>query len=348
MRTHINHVIALAAKLPAASMLIPMLVGAAVTTWCPWLEHLGPFGDALSGDSTAYIAVLMIAVGAQIQPAQLRPVGRRVGIVLVTATLLPGIGVAAYGMIFGPAGVAGVSALAAAATLCTSNGLWITLGHRFAGADDAYAGAVVSILNSGPLFPLLLLMLWGTGKATVPWASLADAVLPLLGGFAAAMLYPAFRTWSQRLIAGMIVALSFSLGCRINLTELAGGPMLTAGAVLGLASGLLVGTLTAIAWVRLLRQPSTAGWIAAALTVGAGVVPDMVAHAEPRWRPYAAAATTQITVAVVVSTLLATALTALAAWRHRDRSATTDTESLTSAETSAAAQVTPTVPASAA
>jgi 2-keto-3-deoxygluconate permease len=114
----------------------------------------------------------------------------------------------------------------------------------------------------------------------------------------------------------LVVALSFGLGTQVQLRHLGG--QLVAGAVLGVAVALLSGGLVAAGWRVVLHRPATVGFGAAACTVAVPLTPSIVAAADPSWAPLVPAATAQLAVALIVSTLAAPALTATAhAWTLR-------------------------------
>lgn len=305
-------------RLPGMAVLLPMAIGATIATVAPNRVAFGPFTTALtSGAAMPAIALLLVAVGAQISLRSALPVSGRIGVVLLGNTLVPGLLVFGYAWVYGPGGVDGIPLLTVvAAALCTSNGLWLTLARRYGTADDAYGGTIAAAINSGPLVPLLLLTGYNGGQSPVPWSALLDSVAPLLIGFAAGMLWPPVRATLRGIIPVMIVVFSFSLGLRLPLTTLA--HQLIPGSAVGLACSVLSGMLVAIGWVVLLKGSATVGWAASAITVGAGVVPAMIGSADPTWQPYVAVATAQVSVAVLISTAVTPILVAIAAhWPRR-------------------------------
>jgi 2-keto-3-deoxygluconate permease len=307
-------------KLPGVAVLMPMALGATIATVAPHDVAFGPFTSALTANAAMpAIALLLVAVGAQISPKLALPVSSRIGVVLLGNTLIPGILVFAYAWYFGPSGAYGIPLLTvAAAALCTSNGLWLTLAQRYGSPADAYGGTIAAAINSGPLVPLLLLAAYDHGRSPVPWTALLDSVTPLLIGLLAGMLWPPVRPVLRAIIPVMIVTFSFSLGLRLPFTTLA--HQLVRGSAIGVACSILSGMLVAVGWAKLLRGKARVGWAASAITVGAGIVPAMIAAANPAFRPYVAVATAQVSVAVLTSTVLTPVLVLTAAhWPFRRR-----------------------------
>lgn len=313
-----NTALAAAAKIPAVSVLAPLAAGAAFST----VAHraaVGPFTVALGpAGALSTVALMLVCVGAQISPRTLGPVSSRVAVILAGATLVPAAAVAAYWRWCGPAGIAGVSVLAAAAAaVCTSTAVWLALAARYGSPADRWGGTVAAAINSGPVLPLLLLTAGHPGAT--PWLALADAVAPLAVGFAVGLCGDTVRVACRGAIPALMVAFSFQLGARLNLAGLAA--QAPAGATLGAAVAVLSGAAVAVGYRLLLHEPAAVGWASGAVTIGAPIVPVVVAQALPAWQPYVPAAVAQVGVAVLVSSVAATALCALAARRRPARPA---------------------------
>jgi 2-keto-3-deoxygluconate permease len=270
----------------------------------------------MSGGAISYVSLLLVCIGAQISPGSLRPVASRIAVVLGGATLIPGAGAFAYARLAGRDGIDGVSSLAvAAAAVCTSNALWLVLARRYGSDTDAWGGAVASILNSAPIAPMLILAAVSRHHA-LPWCGMIDALAPLAVGVVVGRLAPACRPALAAAVPLLVVALSFGLGTQVQLRNLGG--QLVAGAGLGVAVALVSGGLVAAGWRVVLHRPATVGFGAAACTVAVPLTPSIVAAADPSWAPLVPAATAQLAVALIVSTLAAPVLTAAAhAWTLR-------------------------------
>lgn len=314
-----GHAIRRALAVPGAAVLLALTAGAIAGTTLPGATAdgntpgaFGPFTLALGpAGALTTVGLMLTCVGAQIAPRKLAPVGSRVVVVLAGATAVPAVAVFAYGWLFGPDGWHGISLLAAAvAAVCTSNAVWLPLARRYGTDTDAWGGTVAAAVNSGPVVPLILLAAWGHGQAPVPWPALADAVAPLLIGFLIGVAgQDGARTAMRAAIPYLMLAFSVQLGARLNLVTLL--RQAPDGLLLGLAVAGLSGAAVALGWLLVLRRPAAVGWGAAAVTIGAPIVPGVVAVALPVWQPYAATAAAQVGVAVVVSSVVAVVASAL-------------------------------------
>jgi 2-keto-3-deoxygluconate permease len=159
---------------------------------------------------------------------------------------------------------------------------------------------------------LILATIRPPGAAMHP-AAITDALLPLAAGAALGALLPACRQPLRNATPVLVAGLSFGLGSGLDLRH--AGPQLLSGALLGAGAALISGGLVATGWRLLLRQPPAVGWAAAGCTVSMPLVPALIATADPSWARLVPAATGQLDVALVTSTLAAAALTAAVAHR---------------------------------
>jgi 2-keto-3-deoxygluconate permease len=304
------------AGLPGVVVLAPLTAGALCALERRHLM-IGPFTTALGPGGTMHaVALMLVAVGAQIRPGALPRVGARTGVVLAGATVIPAAGALLYGLVAGPAGVGGVSLLAVvAAGVCTSNTLWLALASRYGTAEDVGGGMIASALNTGPALALGVLAVWGAGHG-VPVLALVDALAPLGLGFGLGLAWPGCRAPLGRALPVLLASVAFCLGWDLDLRTIA--HQFAGGIGLGAGAARVSGGLVAAGWAWVLRRPATVGWAAGGIAVGAVLVPGVVATAEPAWSPYAAAATAQVGLAVLVSGVLAPVLTAWwGRWRTR-------------------------------
>jgi 2-keto-3-deoxygluconate permease len=304
-------------RVPGAAVLFPLAIGLTAANLAPSITRLGPMAGGLTGGGTVtLVGLLLVCVGSQISPASVRGIGSRVAVVLAAATILTGAIAIGYVRVVGPAGLGGVPAVAVVvAATCTSPAVWLTLAVRYGSPDDRWAGVVAATLNSCPAVPMLVLLAAGHGSESIPVRGLLDSAAPLAAGIVLGRIRGVAAT-TRGAITPMMVAVSFGLGCQLHLASL--GKVWLAGAALGAGAALAKGGLVAGCWRLLLRQPSAVGWSAAACTVAAPLVPHILAAESPIWAPQSTAASADLAVAVLMSTLLAPLLTAVAG-RHRAR-----------------------------
>ncbi|GIG57109.1 hypothetical protein Lfu02_14810 [Longispora fulva] len=301
-------------RIPGLIILVPLLAGAVLSAACD-RHALGPITSALTQAATPCIAVLLIAVGAQISVRELAGLTGRSALVLAGTTILPAAMILAYGWTFGDSGIAGVPLLTLLAVgLSNSYAMWAAIARKYGGPDDVAAGCLAAALSSGPLIPLLVIAAWRGSAGAVSWRLLLDSVLPLLVGLVAGNVAPAIRAPLRGLLAPLLPVLSFGLGWSIPLSALV--RQAPAGIVLAVAFGAISGGIVALSWGKLLHRPSAIGWAAGACAANSGALPQLVASADPRWAALVPVAAAQASVAVLASSVFATIAATLAARRR--------------------------------
>lgn len=301
-------------RLPGAVILLPMLAGASLSALAGTRGAFGPVTDALTRCALPCIAVLLIAVGAQVRPAGIPALAGRAGVVLFGTTLVPALLLLAVAWRFGREGVVGIPLLTLlAVALSSSYAMWAHTAHRYGTREDAAAGCLASAISSSPVAPLLVVAVWqGTGGA-VSWRLLVDSVLPLIVGVALGAVLPGSREPLRGLLGPLLPALAFSLGWGIPIAALV--HQAPAGLALAAIIGLISGGLVALAWHKVLRRSAVVGWSAAAVAANSAALPQILAAGDPAWRPYLSTATAQAATAALISTALAALLVTAAARR---------------------------------
>lgn len=301
-------------QLPGAAVILPLAAGILSISLAPSALRLGPFTRGLTGDgATCMIGLLLVCVGAQISPGAARAVGARIVLMLVATTCVTGAAVVGFTRL-APHGMFGITtqALVVAAT-CTSPALWLAVASRYGRTSDRWAGMVAATINSCPAVPMLVLAVSSGGAESLSARGVADAVVPLLIGVILGRI-PGAAASTGRAISLLLVAVSFGLGCQIRLAGLAGAWL--PGAALGLGAALAKGGLVAGGWRLVLREPGIVGWAAGACTVAAPLVPQLAAATSPAWVAQVGHSRSELAVAVIVSTLTAPLLVALANHHH--------------------------------
>ena len=156
-------------------MVIPLLIGCAVNTFVPQCLEIGGFTTALfkSGQSTL-VGLFIFCSGATINVKQVgKPLYK--GAVLTILKLVIGV-IIGYllNLIFGPAGILGLTPFAVISAVTNSNGaIYTALAKEFGDDTDVGAIAVLS-LNDGPF--LTMIALGTTGLASIPVLSIVAAI----------------------------------------------------------------------------------------------------------------------------------------------------------------------------
>lgn len=283
-------------------MVVPLLIGATLNTFCPDALKIGSFTTALfSSEGTATVVGLQIFfVGTNLRFDRVGEALRR-GAVLLLAKYAAGALLGLFiGAVFGPAGVLGVSVLAIISSVTGANGsLYLSLMGEYGDPEDTAAMSIMNI-HDGPF--LALLTLGASGMATIPVMSLWAAIVPLVLGCLLGNLDPDLREYFKAGSSLVIPFVGFCLGSGINFGSIvAAGP---SGLVLTAMVFFIGGGVSLLADKFITRRPGYAGAAIASAAGNTIATPAAVALIDPSWQPYVASATTQIAAAVVITAII--------------------------------------------
>ena len=165
-------ILATVKKIPGGTMVVPLLIGAAINTFCPWILRIGSFTTAVFSNKGAasLVGISLVFIGSQLRIKE-APEALKRGSVLLVAKFVAGAG---FGLLVaklcGVAGFWGLSVLAIISCIASGNGgLYTALVTDYGDPVDV---AALSILNikDGPF--LTMLALGATGIANIPVMSL--------------------------------------------------------------------------------------------------------------------------------------------------------------------------------
>ena len=293
-------------KFPGGMMVIPLLIGCAVNTFVPQCMEIGGFTTALfkSGQSTL-VGLFIFCSGATINVKQVgKPLYK--GAVLTILKLVIGV-IIGYllNLIFGPAGILGLTPFAVISAVTNSNGaIYTALAKEFGDDTDVGAIAVLS-LNDGPF--LTMIALGTTGLASIPVLSIVAAIIPLIIGMILGNLDSDFRDLLSKGLNMILPVNGFVFGANMSLVDIAkaGVP----GILLGLITVFSTGVLTYIIYSAIRRKPDPMGMAIGTVGGNAVATPASVAMADPSLEPYVESATAQTAAAVVITAILTPILT---------------------------------------
>ena len=302
-------------KFPAGAMVIPLLLGCLVNTVAPDVLLIGSFTTGLFKNAIpTLIGLFLFCSGAQID---VRMAGDTVfkGVVLTAIKFFIGFGVGLLiNMMFGPAGVLGVTPLAIIGAVTNSNGvIYATLASQYGEDSDVGATSILA-LNDGPFFTMVALGAAGIG--TFPLVDIIACMVPIIIGFIIGNLD---HEWRKVLATGMVLLPpfnGFALGAGLNFTNIVkAGPM---GVVLGLTTIISTGLLSFVIYSLIRRKADPMG---AAIGTTAGVAattPASVAASDPSLEQYVESATAQTAASVVLTAVLCPILVSfLAKWSDK-------------------------------
>ncbi|MGJ8523612.1 2-keto-3-deoxygluconate permease [Carnimonas sp. R-84981] len=305
-------------KVPGGMMLVPLLLGAIIATFVPWLpSYFGSFTNALFTGSLPMLAVFYVCMGANINVKSTPYILKKGGALFITkVSVAVVIGVIA-GRLLGESAVSsgvftGVSALALVAALNDTNGgLYMALMEQYGRKEDAGAYSIMS-LESGPFLTMLTLGI--AGLSAFPWQTLIGSILPLVAGMLLGNLDHEMRKFLSQAVPVMIPFFALALGASLDLSQVWQSGLL--GLLLGVAVVIVSGV--PLYWVDRLSGGTGLAGVSAANTAGnAAAVPAIVAAANPIYAPVAQSATMLVAACVVVSSIVSPLLVGVIAKRQQ-------------------------------
>lgn len=301
-------------KIPGGMMVIPLFLGAVINTFCPYLINIGGFTESLGNKGfQSLLAAFMFCVGANMTlkaaPKMLKRGFAILGAKVAVASLVAVCVVKLFGGNF-----LGLSALAILAAMNDTNaGIFIALTSTMGDKTDS-GSYVVQSIETGPF--LTMLVLAGSGLATIPYLSMVSVVVPIIIGAILGNLDKDIREFCGSHSELLVPFFAFALGNGINLTAVFNaGP---AGFLLGVLTCVLTGLACFVA-DRLTGGTGIAG-VAASTTAGnAAATPKAVALADPSFSAIAPIATVQVAASVIVTAILTPMLTTFVYKRNQKK-----------------------------
>ncbi|EDV9210200.1 2-keto-3-deoxygluconate permease [Salmonella enterica subsp. enterica] len=309
------NIISTVSKFPGGMMVIPLLIGAVIHTFCPQILQIGSFTTAAFTNAglPAIMGFQLFCIGCNLKVREAPEVFKRGGTLLVAKWLAGALLGVLVARVFGEAGLFGVSALAIISAVTGANGsLYLALMAEYGDTRDSAALGVMNI-HDGPF--LALMTLGASGLANIPLLSLFAAVCPLLLGVLLGNLDDAFSKMFKPGISMVIPFIGLGLGGSIDLMAIVrAGP---GGIILGLMVLIIGGGFTFFADRYIARRPGYAGMAVASAAGNTIATPAAVALVDPSYgHELVSAATAQIAAAVVLTALIVPYLVGWAARRY--------------------------------
>ena len=289
-------------KVPGGLMVVPLILGAIVNTFCGevWEKFDGTFTTYLWKSGAMPLLAAFIFCNAT--TISFRRAGVAVGKGVLLTLVKVGIGIAVgllCGKLFGTAGFLGLSTLAIVAALANSNGgLYAALAAEYGDSTDVGAVSILSI-NDGPFFTMLAL--GAAGAANIPISVLLGCIIPVVVGCVLGNLDDDIRKFCEPGATLLIPFFAFPLGAGLNVLNLLNAGL--SGVLLGLGC-LFVTGLGGFAAYKLLRIRHPEVGAAIGATAGnAAATPLAVAAVDSSLLAVAETATAQITAAIIVTAI---------------------------------------------
>lgn len=296
-------------KIPAGIMLIPLLIGSLINTFCPQILQIGGLTTAAftNAGAATILGVQLFCLGTTLHVKDMPKVLKRGGTLLISKFVIGAALGIAVGLIFGKPGFMGLTTLALICAVTNSNGsIYLSLVKTYGDDTDAASVALLA-LNDGPF--LTLLALGTSGMASIPFMALVATLVPMLLGMLLGNLDKKVTEYFAPAADILIPFVGLTLGTGINMMDIVKGGL--PGVLLGLISTFVGGAFICLCDRLICKRPGYAAWAVATTAGNAVAVPAAVALVDPAWAPYQAACTSQVAGAVVVTALLAPLMTTL-------------------------------------
>ena len=169
-------------KIPASSIIIPMLISSLLNTLAPGAMRIGPMSAAFSSEIglNSIIYITLVAVGSQLTIKRFSKAIKRGSVLLISKVITSIIASFIYVKVFGKNGIFGISSLAFISSISNqNNSIFIGMTNDYGDEYDIASAAIMAII-SVPIFTFIILSLLGVAEITSN--SIIDFIIPLFVG----------------------------------------------------------------------------------------------------------------------------------------------------------------------
>lgn len=292
-------------KLPAGTLLVPMLLSALLHTLWPDLLHIGGITeDFLGGRGVNFIVgMLTFSSGLIIDLKSFKTMLKRHGVLMLVKLVLVVLVSLLYAKVFGQAGVLGISAVAFTVAMVSMNpAMYISLVDDFGEEVDKAAFAFTGLFSI-PVIPVLIYSF--SGQGAVDWMPILSTIFPLLLGIIIGNLDPDFRELFDGTVVILIPMLGWSMGQGMNLIiALQAG---FSGIVLGVLYYIFTSSLV-IFDKRVLKNDGVAAMAMNSVAALSTSIPAILAQSIPELQQYVPSAVAQILMVNLITVFVTPAI----------------------------------------
>lgn len=206
-------------KIPAGTLLIPMLIAALLNTFVPGLFNIGGLTEALFTPKGANYVVGLVSFcsATSIDIKKIASVLKKQGVLLLVKIIVCFIFGYGYISLFGQEGIMGVSAIAFIVAICSVNpSVYLAIVSDYGDKDDKVAFGLVGLVCI-PAFPMLVYSI--TNGGSVDWTPIISTIIPIILGMIIGNLDKDMASLFSPGLPLLMPFLGWSVGSGINLIQ---------------------------------------------------------------------------------------------------------------------------------
>lgn len=285
-------------KIPAGTLIVPMLISALLHTLWPELFHIGGITeDFLGGQSINFIVgMLTFSSGLSIDFDSFKKILKRHGSIMLVKLVLVVVISLLYARFFGQGGILGISAVAFTVVMVSMNpAMYISLVEDFGTEVDKAAFGFTGLFSI-PVIPVLIYSF--NGQGAVDWLPILSTILPLIIGMILGNIDPDFRGLFGGTVAILLPLLGWNMGQGMNLlTAIQAG---LSGVLLGVLYYAFMSVLVMFD-KRVLKNDGVAAMAMNSVAALSTSIPAILAQSIPELQQYVPNAVAQILMVNLIS-----------------------------------------------
>lgn len=292
-------------KVPAGTLLVPMILSAILHTFWPNLFFIGGVTEEfLGGGGTNFIiGMLTFASGLGIDLSSVKSLLKRHGTIMLAKILVAVILSLLYRQIFGEAGIFGISAVAFVVAMVSMNpALYISLVDDF-GTDLDKAAFGFTGIFSIPVIPVMIYSIGGQGE--IDWLPIASTLIPLILGIVLGNLDPEFNDLFDGTIRVLLPVLGWAMGQSVNLIDAFQAGL--SGILLAILYYVFMSSLV-VTDKYLLKNDGIPAMAMNSVAALSTATPAIIAVSNPEVAPFVSSAIAQILMANLISVVVTPAI----------------------------------------